>query len=87
MGQIIDIDQWRRRAVPPIAVANSGKSLANWQGFQPPLIDPFFLASIDLWCSSAMACAGWWLTSLGALISPIETSQSAQTRERLSSRR
>ena len=85
MGQIIDIDQWRRRAVPPIAAANAGKGLASWQAFPPTLVNPFFLASMVLWRSSATAYADWWLASLAALIRPMETSQSARTRERLSS--
>jgi hypothetical protein len=85
MGQVIELDQWRRRSGPPIAAANTGKGLASWQAFPPTLVDPFFLASIALWRSSAMAYADWWLASLAALIRPIETSQSARTRERMSS--
>jgi hypothetical protein len=85
MGQIIDIDQWRRRAGPPIAAAPAGKGLASWQAFPPTLVDPFVLASMVLWRSSATAYADWWLASLAALIKPMETSQSARTRERLSS--
>jgi hypothetical protein len=86
MGQIIDIDPWRRRAVPPLAAAPAGKGLASWQAFPPTLVDPFFLASMVLWRSSTLAYTSWWLASLAALIRPMETRQSARTPERLSSR-
>ena len=86
MGQIIDIDQWRHRSVQPVTPASADHGLASWQAFPPALVDPFVLASIALWRSCVVACAGWWLAPLGFVIGPVETSPSARTRVRPSSK-
>ena len=78
MGQIIELDQWRRRGRPVPAGADADP--LGWQAFPSILVDAFVLPSIALWHSYVAACACWWLAPMGLVAKPAETSNGASAR-------
>jgi hypothetical protein len=80
MGQIIELDQWRRRGRPAPAGADTGP--LSWEFFPSTLVDAFVLPSIALWHSYVAACACWWLAPMGLVVRPAESSGSASARPR-----
>lgn len=76
MGQIIELDQWRRRAQP----APASTDPLRWQAFPSTLVDAFLLPSITLWRCYAAACAGWGVSPSSSVLRPAETRGSASVR-------
>jgi hypothetical protein len=82
MGQVIELDRWRRRGQPVPTSADAG--LPSRQASPSALADLFLLPSIvlALWRSYAAACAGWWLAPMGLVVRPAKASASAAARPR-----
>jgi hypothetical protein len=78
MGQIIELDPWRRRGRP--APAGADAAPLSWPAFPSTLVDAFVLPSIALWHSYVAACACWWLVPMGLVLGPAETSKGASAR-------
>jgi hypothetical protein len=84
MGQIINLDQWRREHAARSTVSSSTAS-----GLHAPVtyVDNVMLPSITLWRAMMATWACWWLAPVGLEIRPIEARRPSQPQERASSSR
>jgi hypothetical protein len=81
MGQIINLDQWRREHAA--RTTNGGAA----SGLRAPAayVDNVMLPSITLWRAMMATWACWWLAPVGLEIRPIQARKPSQPQGRASS--
>jgi hypothetical protein len=84
MGQIIELEQWRRKQPQPAAAT---PERVVWPNLPAAYVETVVLPSMAMWRSLAASCACWWLAPLGLEVRPIDPTPPAPGTERLSSTR
>ena len=80
MGQIINLDQWRREHA-----ARTTSSAASGLHAPATCFDNVMLPSITLWRAMMATWACWWLAPVGLEIRPIQACKPSQPQGRASS--
>lgn len=83
MGQIIQLEQWRRKQAQPAPAAPA----SGWPNLPAAYIETVVLPSVAMWRTLMASCACWWLAPMGLEVRPIDPNPPAQGTERLSSTR